>query len=211
MGQLPEGYGAEDVARLKKKMLSTDDGEAFYNAFQFNQYDPKNKGDDEADSEDDGISDDAPAKLTQLPTSSTNMSRPRTVAAGYDEQRKVMTVMFRDGTIYNYYEVTPGEWSSFSASFSKGRPWLNRRSNSQGSDGLFIGKPRGEADTAGLDSAALADIYRIARTSQYRYSYHGYVPRSAHGKAYAPPPTKVRRIQGKNSASAGRAHRAHKP
>lgn len=211
MPELPEGYTAEDVARIRRNMLSTSEGQDFYDAFQFSQYNPKNKGDDEDDEDDEGLSDEAPAKLTQLPTSSTNMSRPRTVAAGYDEKRKVMTVMFRDGTIYNYYDVTAGEWEGFRASFSKGRPWLNRKNNAQGSDGLFIGKPRGEADTSGLESSDLADIYRIARTSQYRYSYHGYVPRSAQGKAYTPPPTRVKRMQGKNTAKAGRAHRAHKP
>jgi hypothetical protein len=30
-----------------------------------------------------------------------------------------MTVVFRDGTFYNYYQVTPGEWEAFHASYSK--------------------------------------------------------------------------------------------
>jgi hypothetical protein len=118
---------------------------------------------------------DAPARLTDLPTSSTNASRPRTVAAGYDKARQVMTVVFRDGTIYNYYDVRPGEWENFHDSVSKGRPWLNRAAKNpapgaQAVDGLFINKPQGPADLSNVDPDVMSEIYKIVRTSQVRYS-----------------------------------------
>jgi hypothetical protein len=105
-------------------------------------------------------------KLTDIPTSSTNYGRPRTVAAGYDPASKTMTVVFRDGTFYNYYDVTPGEWENFSASYSKGRPWLNHKSSTQGSDGLFINKPRGQANIEDIDPSVREQLYRVARTQQ---------------------------------------------
>jgi hypothetical protein len=113
---------------------------------------------------------DTPAFVQwDVPTSSTNYERPRTVAAGYDEQRQVMTVVFRDGTFYNYYEVSSGEWESFHASFSKGKPWLNRKNKYQASDGLFIDKPRGDAgDMADINPQIREALYRVARTQQQK-------------------------------------------
>lgn len=103
---------------------------------------------------------------TDIPTSSTNYSRPRTVAAGYDASRKTMTVVFRDGTFYNYYEVTQGEWQAFKASVSKGNPWLNRANRYQGSDGLFLSKPRGPADVSNISPEIQELLYKIVRTKQ---------------------------------------------
>lgn len=104
-----------------------------------------------------------------VPTSSTDYQRPRTVAAGYDPARQVMTVVFRDGTFYNYYEVTPGEWEAFHASYSKGRPWLNKASKTQAADGLFIRKPRGDAgDMSDIDPKIREALYRVARTQQQK-------------------------------------------
>lgn len=105
----------------------------------------------------------------EVPTSSTNYQRPRTVAAGYDEDRGTMTVVFRDGTFYNYYEVTPTEWESFHASYSKGRPWLNRKNSNQASDGIFIGKPRGDAgDMSDINPQIREALYRVARAQQIK-------------------------------------------
>lgn len=177
-------------------------------------YDPK----DEEDYEDDpnytaaGISDQAPAPLTDIPTSSTDAGRPRTVAAGYDKSRKVMTVMFRDGTLYNYYEVEPGEWQNFHSSISKGNPWLNRGypKGRQQVDGLFIGKPRGPADLSGISDETRSTIYRVSRTAQVRYQYRGKVPKSAATKANLVPKTRVQTKQnGKNRSKGGT--NPHKP
>lgn len=108
----------------------------------------------------------------EIPTSSTNYSRPRTVAAAYDPSRQTMTVVFRDGTFYNYYTVTQDEWIAFRASYSKGRPWLNRGNptsqnpGAQRVDGLFISKPRGPIDADSIDPRIRQELYRVARVQQ---------------------------------------------
>ena len=104
---------------------------------------------------------DGPAPLSVIPTSTMNYKRPRTVAAGYDSQRKVLTVVFRDGTFYNYHEVAPSLWSSFKAAYSKGRFILRYLDN----------KPHGLADMGSLPSYARETLYRIARTNQIFYEY----------------------------------------
>jgi hypothetical protein len=106
-----------------------------------------------------------------VPTSSTNYSRPRTVAAAYDSKNQVMTVVFRDGTFYNYYEVSESEWNAFHASYSKGRPWLNKRAKNpkagaQAVDGLFLSKPRGVASPDSIPAEIQEQLYRVARTQQ---------------------------------------------
>lgn len=62
-----------------------------------------------------------PAAITQVPTSTINPSRPRTVAAGYNAKSNIMTVIFRDGTWWNYSSVSALEWANFKSSYSKGR------------------------------------------------------------------------------------------
>jgi hypothetical protein len=148
-------------------------------------------GDEQETEKVDGYSPE-PVTITQIPTSSTDYSRPRTVAAGYDEARETMTVVFRDGTFYNYYQVSPTEWEAFSASFSKGRPWLNKANETtQAADGIFIGKPRGVADVSTLDPGVKEQLYRVASAWQIAKK-----PR-AHKTAYNPPkldPTGGRRV-----------------
>lgn len=124
---------------------------------------------------------------SDIPTSSTNYSRPRTVAAGYDKGRQTMTVVFRDGTFYNYYGVSQAEWEAFRASYSKGRPWLNKANPSgkpgtQAVDGLFISKQRGPADVTNVDPIIREQLYRVARTQQIihkRYIQPGKTTHSA--------------------------------
>jgi hypothetical protein len=60
------------------------------------------------------------AKLILKGTSTTNPRRPRTIAAGYDSKKQIMTVVFRDNTWWNYYEVPQNVWDGFTASHSKG-------------------------------------------------------------------------------------------
>lgn len=60
------------------------------------------------------------AILSVIPTSTTNPQRPRTVAAGYDHHRKTLSVVFRDGTLWNYYEVSMATWNNFKRAPSKG-------------------------------------------------------------------------------------------
>jgi len=97
-----------------------------------------------------------PAPISVVPTSSTNPERPRTVAAGYDVSRNVLTVVFRDGTFYNYYNVDPGTWRAFKDAHSKGQ---------------FIARyldytDRGTANMKKTSIAAREQLYRVARTGQ---------------------------------------------
>jgi hypothetical protein len=160
----PQGWDSAERARLRSARASTF-GNSLEDAYGYN---PKDA--DYYANVDNGMwyaSPEAPAKLTDLPTSSLNSAKPRTVAAGYDVSRGVMTVVFRDGTVYNYYQVTEGEWLNFHDSVSKGRPWLNKYG--PGTPGLFIGKPQGPADMSGVDPAIAEEIYLTAATAQQRY------------------------------------------
>jgi hypothetical protein len=65
--------------------------------------------------------------LTDIPTSSTNYKRPRTVAAGYDVETATVTVVFRDGTFWNYQHITPDTWIAFHNSISKGKGFINKK------------------------------------------------------------------------------------
>ena len=98
----------------------------------------------------------AAAPLTLVPTSSTNPKRPRTVAAGYDKVRGVITVVFRDGTFYNYYEVTSSEWQDFKKRVSKGQ-YIYR---------YLDFKPRGPANVRSIPAGIRKEFYRYARISQ---------------------------------------------
>lgn len=77
-------------------------------------------GDPDDTDADEGASRGAPALLSVFPTSTTNPQRPRTLAAGYEHTTRTMTVMFRDGTLYNYYDVSTSMWNNFKRAFSKG-------------------------------------------------------------------------------------------
>ena len=56
-----------------------------------------------------------------LPTSSTNPQRPRTIRAGYDYATNTLTVIFRDGTWWEYRGVPVDLWTGFKTAESKGR------------------------------------------------------------------------------------------
>lgn len=115
-----------------------------------------------------------------IPTSTSNPSRPRTLAAGYylyvgerakdyADQRGKLTVMFRDGTFYNYYNVPPGVWQEFKSAISKG-PLLNRggqgKNRKQGADGILLNYPHGPADITEIPEELQRYVYRVARVSQ---------------------------------------------
>jgi hypothetical protein len=104
----------------------------------------------------DELEDASPADLTLVPTSTTNPQRPRTVAAGYDEDEEKLTVVFRDGTFYNYYEVNKNEWAAFKANRSKGAIIAQ----------MLDFKPRGPADVSSLSKQAQQAFYRYSRGAQ---------------------------------------------
>lgn len=97
-----------------------------------------------------------PAPISLIPTSTINPERPRTVAAGYDEGRQVLTVVFRDGTFYNYYDVDRGTWDQFKAVQSKGRFIAS----------TLDAQPRGTANMSKSPTFAREQLYRVARTGQ---------------------------------------------
>lgn len=105
-----------------------------------------------------------PADITYSPTSTTNPNRPRTVAAGWDRDRRTLTTVFRDGTFYNYYGVSGLEWGNFKRARSKGRfikTYLNA-------------KTRGTADVGMVPQAHQELLYKAARTAQVmRGGYSG--------------------------------------
>lgn len=101
---------------------------------------------------------DAPAPLSLVPTSTTNPERPRTVAAGYDRERSVLTVVFRDGTYYNYYEVSTNEWQDFKRRVSKGQYIYQ----------YLDYKPRGPANVSALPSYARSALYKLTRSMQLK-------------------------------------------
>jgi hypothetical protein len=73
--------------------------------------------------------------------------------------------------------------------------------------GFLLYKNHGAADMGSISPEVLAEIYKIARINQYRYAYHGYVPRTAQARGYVAP--KVRRSSGagKNTATANKPKR----
>ncbi len=59
--------------------------------------------------------------LPYQPTPTINPGRPRTLAAGYDENAMTLRVKFRDGDMYGYYNVPPSVWMRFQRAQSPGR------------------------------------------------------------------------------------------
>jgi hypothetical protein len=100
------------------------------------------------------------APLSDVPTSTTDPERPRTVGAGYQIDQGAdtgkLTVVFRDGVYYNYYSVSPSEWLSFKNNQSKGR-FIKA---------FLDSKPRGVANASNIDPVIRQKLYRILETSQ---------------------------------------------
>jgi hypothetical protein len=66
--------------------------------------------------------------LPYQPTPTINPGRPRTLAAGYDSNSQTMRIKFRDGEIYEYYQVPPSVWWKFQRAQSPGR-YINTQLN----------------------------------------------------------------------------------
>jgi hypothetical protein len=94
--------------------------------------------------------------LVQDPTTSTNVNRPRTVAAAYSPEEEKLSVVFRDNTYYNYYEVTPNEWEKFKKEYSKGQYILEHLNS----------KPRGAATMGDVPEELLKYAYLSSRVNQ---------------------------------------------
>ena len=94
--------------------------------------------------------------LYEVPTKTSNPDRPRTVAAAYNPERSVLTVMFRDSTLYNYYDVEIEEWIAFRDLDSKWQYIKN----------VLDYKPRGPASVTDLPADMRAEAYTLARAAQ---------------------------------------------
>ena len=94
--------------------------------------------------------------LYEAPTQTSNIDRPRTVAAAYNPERSVLTVVFRDSTIYNYYDVDMDEWQTFRQLSSKWQYIKNHLDY----------KPRGPASVTDLPADMRAEAYTLARAAQ---------------------------------------------
>lgn len=133
------------------KQVWDDQSQGYWNPKEYDNY---------ADDPRDHVAEAAP--ITLYPTQTINPARPRTVAAGYragtsqDGKSGTLTVIFRDGTYYNYYEVSPTTWYYFKMAPSKGR-FIYRYLDSH---------PRGYADVPYITAIAAKLQYRIARTNQ---------------------------------------------
>lgn len=64
---------------------------------------------------------DKPNNTVMSTTTSSNPTRPRTLKAGYNFTTKVLTVVFRDGTWWEYRDVPDFMWYDFQQAESKGR------------------------------------------------------------------------------------------
>ena len=62
------------------------------------------------------------------PTPSINPPRPRTIAAGYSKDTQTLRVKFRNGSIYEYYDVPPTVSRNFHRVKSPGK-FINRTLN----------------------------------------------------------------------------------
>lgn len=97
-----------------------------------------------------------------IPTSTSNFKRPRTVAAGYDRNQQLLTVVFRDGTFWNYYDVSNDEWIKFHQAYSKG-PLLNK-------GGSIYENHRGDAtDLSSMSPQAQQFFVAVARAAQITF------------------------------------------
>ena len=154
-----------------------------------------------------------PSPITYVPTSSTNPARPRTVAAGYRyikaEKSGVLTVVFRDGTFWNYYGVPNLTWNSFKTSRSKGAYIVAHLEQ----------YPYGPADVSTFNANYRETLYKLARASQVvREGYTGKQKKgSKRGTGHKPYTTYGSKTggvvgpRGGTSLGGGTGHKRNKP
>lgn len=105
-------------------------------------------------------------EYSEAPTATSDPTRPRTVAAFYEpdiddvEDVGILTVVFRDNTVYNYYDVSRDEWDSFRNSSSKG-------GTSGPIESFLNSKSRGPADVSELSPEHREIYYRNVRNTQF--------------------------------------------
>lgn len=71
---------------------------------------------------------DDTALFPYSPTPSINPPRPRTQGLGYSRDTKTLRVKFREGAVYEYYDVPPNVWRNMQRVKSPGK-FINRTLN----------------------------------------------------------------------------------
>ena len=94
-------------------------------------------------------------------TTSSNPARPRTLSAGYDFENQVMTVLFRDGTWWEYRGVPEEVWDGFKAAPSKGQ--YLRESGQDGWDDM------GPADVSGMSRYRRTQLNQLTAWANKMY------------------------------------------
>lgn len=64
-------------------------------------------------------------RISVAPTKTTNPGRPRTLAMGYDYGTDTLRVVFREGAVYDYFNVSTAQWWRMKRSASPGK-FINR-------------------------------------------------------------------------------------
>jgi hypothetical protein len=98
-------------------------------------------------------------------TTSSNPKRPRTLKAGYDANTQTLTVVFWDGTWWNYYDVPPYLWEGFVLAESPGK-YLE-------ASGLNKWPKMGLADPAGMPREQRVRMNEIKTFDSYMYGDGG--------------------------------------
>jgi len=94
-------------------------------------------------------------------TSSSKPERPRTLRAGYDYQGERMVVVFRDGTWYEYKNVSVEMWQSFQSAPSKS-PLLDSTT--------FTSLDRGAISPSTMSRAQRVQMSNTQDYANYMYS-----------------------------------------
>ena len=95
-------------------------------------------------------------------TTSSNPTKPRTLKAGYDNSTGTLTVVFRDGTWWEYRGVPVSLWQEFRAADSKGK--FMRAS------GLDTWGDMGPADVGAMPRHRRVQMNDISEFANYMYS-----------------------------------------
>ena len=98
-------------------------------------------------------------------TTSSNPKKPRTLKAGYDANTQTLTVVFRDGTWWNYYDIPQYLWEGFVLAESKGQ-YLE-------SSGLNRWPKMGLADPAGMPRDQRVQLNDVKNFASYMYGDGG--------------------------------------
>lgn len=94
-------------------------------------------------------------------TTSSNPARPRTLKAGYDYKENKLTVVFRDGTWWEYRNVPEDLWNKFKMADSKGK--FLRES------GLDEWNDMGPADINNMPKHRREQMNDISEFAEYMY------------------------------------------